>query len=79
MDEQTADSTVQRPFRTRLRAALAASRVIFTSPAAVHHAAALVALRTRSTVLAVGQGLFLPVEALGNARMEYSPRPRNRR
>lgn len=30
-------------------------------------------------VLAVGQGLFLPVEALGNARMEYSPRPRNRR
>ena len=27
-------------------------------------------------VLAVGQGLFLPVEALGNARMQYSPRRR---
>ena len=42
--------------RALLREALADELVIFTSPAAVHHAAALVALRTRSTVLAVGQG-----------------------
>ncbi len=30
-------------------------------------------------VRAVGQGLFLPVEALGTARLDYSPRPRNQR
>ena len=30
-------------------------------------------------VLAVGQGLFLPVEALGEARLDYRPRPRNQR
>ncbi len=39
-----------------LRAALAAELVIFTSPAAVRHAAALMPLQTAASVLAVGQG-----------------------
>lgn len=39
-----------------LRAALAAELVVFTSPAAVRHAAVLLPLRTAATVLAVGQG-----------------------
>lgn len=42
--------------RARLRDALADEIVIFTSPAAVSHAAALAALRTRAVVMAVGQG-----------------------
>ena len=42
--------------RARLREALADELVIFTSPAAVRHAATLTALRTRAIVLAVGQG-----------------------
>jgi uroporphyrinogen-III synthase len=42
--------------RVQLRAALGDELVIFTSPAAVRHAAALARLRTRATVLAVGQG-----------------------
>lgn len=42
--------------RAQLREALAAELVIFTSPAAVRHAAALTPLRTRAIVLAVGQG-----------------------
>lgn len=39
-----------------LRAALADEVMIFTSPAAVRHAAALAPLQTAATVLAVGQG-----------------------
>jgi len=39
-----------------LHAALAAELVVFTSPAAVRHAAALLPLRTAAAVLAVGQG-----------------------
>jgi uroporphyrinogen-III synthase len=42
--------------RTQLRAALAGDALVFTSPAAVRFAAALAPLRTRATVLAVGQG-----------------------
>ncbi len=38
------------------RAALRAELLLFTSPAAVRHAARLAPLRTRATVLAVGQG-----------------------
>lgn len=45
------------PAREQLRAALAQDAVVlFTSPAAVRFAAALVPLRTRASVLAVGQG-----------------------
>lgn len=39
-----------------LQAALADELLVFTSPAAVRHAAALLPLRTTATVLAVGQG-----------------------
>lgn len=39
-----------------LRAALADELIVFTSPAAVRHAAALLPLRTHAPVLAVGQG-----------------------
>lgn len=42
--------------RAQLRSALGDELVVFTSPAAVRHAAALATLRTRATVLAVGQG-----------------------
>ena len=42
--------------RAGLRAALADELVIFTSPAAVRHAAALLPLQTTASVLAVGQG-----------------------
>lgn len=42
--------------RRGLRAALAAELIVFTSPAAVRHAAALLPLRTTAAVLAVGQG-----------------------
>jgi uroporphyrinogen-III synthase len=42
--------------RAQLCEALADELVIFTSPAAVRHAAALTALRTQAIVLAVGQG-----------------------
>ncbi len=42
--------------RSGLRAALAAELIVFTSPAAVRHAAALSPLQTAATVLAVGQG-----------------------
>jgi len=42
--------------RDGLLAALADELVIFTSPAAVRHAARLAPLRTRATVLAVGMG-----------------------
>lgn len=45
------------PARAQLRTALAEDAVaLFTSPAAVRFAAALVPLRTRASVLAVGQG-----------------------
>ncbi|WP_426687851.1 uroporphyrinogen-III synthase [Rhodanobacter ginsengiterrae] len=42
--------------REGLRAALADQLIVFTSPAAVRHAAALLPLRTTAMVLAVGQG-----------------------
>lgn len=42
--------------RAGLRAALADELVIFTSPAAVRHAGALMPLQTAASVLAVGQG-----------------------
>jgi len=42
--------------RAALREALADELVIFTSPAAVRHAAAITPLHTRAVVLAVGQG-----------------------
>ncbi len=42
--------------RRDLRVALAAELIVFTSPAAVRHAAALLPLRTKAAVLAVGQG-----------------------
>lgn len=42
--------------RAALRDGLAAELVIFTSPAAVRHAGALLSLETAATVLAVGQG-----------------------
>jgi len=42
--------------RQALREALRADALIFTSPAAVRHAAALAPLRTTASVLAVGQG-----------------------
>lgn len=42
--------------RLSLRAALADELLIFTSPAAVRHAAALAPLHTKATVLALGQG-----------------------
>jgi uroporphyrinogen-III synthase len=42
--------------RAGLQAALADELLLFTSPAAVRHAAALLPLRTTATVLAVGQG-----------------------
>jgi len=42
--------------RTGLRSALAAELIVFTSPAAVRYAAALLPLQTAATVLAVGQG-----------------------
>lgn len=42
--------------RAALRAGLAGELVIFSSPAAVRHAAALMPLRTGAVVLAVGQG-----------------------
>ena len=42
--------------RAGLHAALADELVIFTSPAAVRHAAALTSLQTKATVLAVGRG-----------------------
>jgi uroporphyrinogen-III synthase len=42
--------------RAGLRAALTDELIVFTSPAAVRHAAALLPLRTAATVLAVGQG-----------------------
>ena len=48
-----ADTTVAR---TVLSAALTDEVIVFTSPAAVRHAAALLPLRTTATVLAVGQG-----------------------
>jgi len=42
--------------RRDLRAALRADLLVFTSPAAVRHAAALCPLRTRAAVYAVGEG-----------------------
>jgi uroporphyrinogen-III synthase len=42
--------------RTRLHAALGDELLIFTSPAAVRHAAALLPLATTASVLAIGQG-----------------------
>lgn len=42
--------------RASMRAALADELMVFTSPAAVRHAAALLPLRTAACVLAVGQG-----------------------
>lgn len=42
--------------RTELRAALGDELLLFTSPAAVRFAAALLPLRTQATLLAVGQG-----------------------
>lgn len=42
--------------RTQLRTALGDQLLVFTSPAAARFAAALLPLRTRATVLAVGQG-----------------------
>ncbi|WEN15190.1 uroporphyrinogen-III synthase [Rhodanobacter sp. AS-Z3] len=42
--------------RAGLRAALADEMIVFTSPAAVRHAVALLPLRTTARVLAVGQG-----------------------
>ena len=42
--------------RGQMRAALGDQLLVFTSPAAVRFAAALATLRTRATVLAVGQG-----------------------
>ncbi len=46
----------ERDVREALQAALGDELIIFTSPAAVRHAAALTPLRTSATVLAVGQG-----------------------
>ncbi len=46
----------QAATRESLRAALTDQVLIFTSPAAVRHAARLAPLRTTATVLAVGQG-----------------------
>ncbi len=42
--------------RAGMRGALADELLIFTSPAAVRHAAALTSLQTKATVLAVGRG-----------------------
>jgi uroporphyrinogen-III synthase len=54
--------------RAQLRAALGDDLVVFTSPAAVRHAAALAALRTRATVLAVGQGTARALRRHGVSR-----------
>lgn len=53
--------------RAELLQALADEMVIFTSPAAVSHAAALAPLRTAATVLAVGQGTARALRRLGVA------------
>ncbi|GAB3787309.1 uroporphyrinogen-III synthase [Dyella agri] len=49
-------TTDEASLRTQMRAALSDQLLVFTSPASVRFAAALVPLRTRATVLAVGQG-----------------------
>lgn len=51
--------------RAGLRAALADELVIFTSPAAVRHAAALTSLQTKATVLAVGRGTARALRRFG--------------
>jgi uroporphyrinogen-III synthase len=51
--------------RAGLRAALADELLIFTSPAAVRHAAALMPLQTQATVLAVGQGTARALRRFG--------------
>jgi len=51
--------------RTQLRAALRDDLLLFTSPASVRFAAALAPLRTRATVLAVGQGTVAALRRQG--------------
>ena len=51
--------------RACLRAAMGDELLIFTSPAAVRHAAALTPLRTKATVLAVGQGTARALRRFG--------------
>lgn len=53
--------------RTALRAALADDVLVFTSPAAVRFAAALLPLATRAVVLAVGQGTARALQRHGVA------------
>ncbi len=53
--------------RAGLRSALAAEFILFTSPAAVRYAAALLPLQTVATVLAVGQGTALALRRHGIA------------
>ena len=60
--------------RAGLRAALADELVIFTSPAAVRHAAALLPLQTTASVLAVGQGTARALRRHGIAAPLTPPR-----
>jgi uroporphyrinogen-III synthase len=53
--------------RAALRAALTDDLLIFTSPAAASHAAALLPLRTTASVLAVGQGTAMTLRRHGIA------------
>ena len=54
--------------RSELRAALADELLIFTSPAAVRHAAALLPLATTASVIAVGQGTARALRRHGIAK-----------
>jgi uroporphyrinogen-III synthase len=60
--------------RSGLRAALADELLIFTSPAAVRHAAALAPLHTKAIVLAVGQGTARALRRHGIAAPLVPPR-----
>jgi uroporphyrinogen-III synthase len=59
--------------RADLRAALGDELLIFTSPAAVRHAAALMPLQTQAVVLAVGQGTAQALSRRG-VRAPLAPR-----
>ncbi|MFA6229019.1 MAG: uroporphyrinogen-III synthase [Rhodanobacter sp.] len=60
--------------RAALRLALGADLIIFSSPAAVRHAAALLPLRTTASVLAVGQGTAAALRRQGISEPLVPPR-----
>ena len=60
--------------REQLAAALQEELLVFTSPAAVRYAHALMPLKTRATVFAVGQGTALALQRHGLAALAPSQR-----